>query len=113
MFDLLITFYEFDQDDHEDLQKMLETFKLDPEEMAPFLQKHGVKYVEVYVQCSMFLRICMPLFSFDSNHTILQDLQYLSDGELVSLNVVVRGKMKKMISSVKVKPIPIRLPMRF
>ena len=113
MFDLLITYYEFDQDVDKVLQKMLEKFKLDPEEITPFLQKHGVKCVEVYIQCSMFSRICMPVFSFDSSHPMSQDLEYLSDGELVSLNVVVRGKMKKMISSVKVKLIPIQLLLRF
>ena len=36
--------------------------------------------------------------------TLSQDLEYLSDGELVSLNAVARGKMKKMIDMVKVIP---------
>ena len=39
--------------------------------------------------------------------TLYQDLEYISDGELVSLNAVERGKMKKMIDMVKVIPIPI------
>ena len=47
-FDLLIEYYEFNQ---EDLGKLLEKFKLDPEEITPFLQKHGVKCAEVYVEC--------------------------------------------------------------
>ena len=63
-FDLLIAYYEFDQ---EDLGKLLEKFKLDPEEITPFLQKHGVKCAEVYVE---YLAIYCILLSFDCCHII-------------------------------------------